>query len=58
MKRVRLCVMSVFLVFCLSIGCSREVCRSLYMWASNSGVGSDEKETSIEANKHATVYHS
>jgi hypothetical protein len=45
--------------FCLLIGCSRRrVCRLLYMCASNSGVGPDEKKTSIEVNKQATVYES
>jgi len=51
--------MSVVSIFCLSIGCShRRVCRLLYMWASNSGVGPDETKTSVEVNKEATIYRS
>jgi hypothetical protein len=56
---VRICVMPVVSVFSLSIGCSHHgVCGSLYLWVPNSGVGPDEKKTSIEANKHATVCQS
>ena len=48
--------MSVVPAFCLSIRSNRHgVCRS-YMCASNSGAGPDEKKTSIEVNKQATVY--
>jgi len=55
MMMVMLCVMSDMPVFCLSIRSScHGVCRS-YMCASNSGVGPDEKKTTIEANKQATV---
>jgi len=45
-------------VICVSllIRSSRHgVCRS-YMCASNSGVGPDEKKTSMETNKQAAVY--